>query len=167
MSTQTKQSGAASAVESVTHMPTQNNQTENDEQGCEGQTPEQLIASIPMPQQDLLDLFDHLARDGARCNTTLRETVEFLQKRGLDVGRIVTWLEGHGGYCDCEIIMNVYNTFGTLLDDEDLDPATDVPEESLIEVFNFEKEWHRIATLKRAGPPKNWLEEEAARPNAV
>jgi hypothetical protein len=41
---------------------------------------QKLIASIPMPQQDLRDLFDYLDRENPPpCNHTLRETKEFLQ----------------------------------------------------------------------------------------
>lgn len=77
---------------------------------------ERLVASIPMPHRDLRALFDHLDRDGApECDHTLRETVEFLQKRGLDVERIVLWLREHGGYCDCEVIYNVEEKFGEIV----------------------------------------------------
>lgn len=75
-----------------------------------------LVASIPMPHQDLRDLFDHLDREGApECDHTLRETVEFLQKRELDVEHIVSWLREHGGYCDCEVIYNVEEKFGEIV----------------------------------------------------
>jgi hypothetical protein len=77
---------------------------------------QKLIASIPMPYQDLRGLFDHLDREGApECDHTLRDTVEFLQKHGLDVERIVSWLREHGGHCDCEVINNVDDTFGEIV----------------------------------------------------
>jgi len=77
---------------------------------------QKLIASMPIPQQDLRDLFNHLDRAGAsRCDHTLRETIEFLQKRGLDIERIVPWLREHGGYCDCEVILNVEDKFGEIV----------------------------------------------------
>ena len=76
-----------------------------------------LIASIPMPQQDLRDLFDHLDSEGAsECDHTLRVTTAFLQKRGLDVERIVPWLREHGGYCDCEVLANVEDEFSVILE---------------------------------------------------
>jgi hypothetical protein len=77
---------------------------------------QKLIASIPMPQQDLRDLFDYLDRENPPpCNHTLHETIEFLKKRGLDPERIVPWLREHGGYCDCEVIFNVDDKFGEIV----------------------------------------------------
>ncbi len=77
---------------------------------------QKLIASIPMPHRDLRDLFDHLDREGApKCDHTLRETTEFLQKRGLEVDHVVAWLRKHGRYCDCEVIFNVDDKFGEIV----------------------------------------------------
>jgi len=80
------------------------------------QDEQKLVASIPMPHQDLRGLFDHLDREGAPpCDHTLRETIEFLQKRALDVERVVPWLREYGGYCDCEVICNVDDKFGEIV----------------------------------------------------
>jgi len=76
---------------------------------------QKLIASIPISHKDLRDLFDHLDRGGVECDHTLRETTEFLQKRGLDVDRVVAWLREYGGYCDCEVIYNVDEKFGEIV----------------------------------------------------
>lgn len=86
------------------------------EKALEAAEHQKLVASIPMPHQDLRDLLDHLDREGApQCDHTHRETVEFLQKRGLDVERIVPWLREYGGYCDCEVIYNVDDKFGEIV----------------------------------------------------
>ncbi len=78
---------------------------------------QKLLASIPMPHQDLSDLFDHLDSEGAwECDHTLRVTTAFLQQRGLDVERIIAWLGEHGGYCDCEVLANVEHEFSEILD---------------------------------------------------
>jgi hypothetical protein len=78
------------------------------EKAWKEQDHQKLVASIPRPHQDLRDLFDHLDREDApQCDHTLREPLEFLQKRGLDVDRVVPWLHEHGSYCDCEVIYNV------------------------------------------------------------
>jgi hypothetical protein len=77
---------------------------------------QKLVDSIPMPQQDLRDLLDYLGRENPPpCDHTLRETVGFLQKRGLDVNRVVAWLREYGGYCDCEVIFNVDDKFGEIV----------------------------------------------------
>src|SRR5438046_1738739 len=76
---------------------------------------EKLVDSIPIPHKDLRDLFDHLDRGGVDCDHTLRETIEFLQKRGLDVEQVVAWLREYGGFCDCEVIHNVDEKFGEIV----------------------------------------------------
>ena len=76
---------------------------------------QKLVASIPISHQDLRDLFDHLDRGGVECDHTLRETVEFLQSRGLDVEKAVAWLREYGGFCDCEVIYNVDEKFGVIV----------------------------------------------------
>jgi hypothetical protein len=77
---------------------------------------QKLIASIPMPHDDLRALFDFLDREGAPpCDHTLRETLAFLSKRGLDAERVVPWLREYGGFCDCEVIYNVDEKFGEIV----------------------------------------------------
>jgi hypothetical protein len=84
--------------------------------GWKEQERQKLIASIPMPQQDLRDLFDYLDRENPPpCVHTLLETLEFLKERGLDAEHIVPWLREHGGYCDCEVIFNVDDEFGEIV----------------------------------------------------
>jgi hypothetical protein len=57
-------------------------------------------------------LFAPDREDASQCGHTLREAIEFLEKRGLEVQRLVAWLHEHGGYCDCEVIFDVDDTFG-------------------------------------------------------
>ncbi|MFQ5654576.1 MAG: DUF2695 domain-containing protein [Planctomycetota bacterium] len=38
---------------------------------------------------------------------SLRETIAFLESRDLPVDRMVDWLKSRGGYCDCEVLVNV------------------------------------------------------------
>lgn len=77
---------------------------------------QKLFASIPMAQTDLRELFDHLDRpDAPPCDHTLRDTLQFLERKKLDVQKVVPWLREHGGYCDCEVLANVENDFGDLI----------------------------------------------------
>ena len=41
------------------------------------------------------------------CDQTLRITKEILGEIGMDVDKSVKYLQGKGGFCDCEVIMNV------------------------------------------------------------
>ncbi len=80
-------------------------------------SPEMLPSSIPMSPADLQALFDHLTRDGApECDHTLRETQAFLKERNLNAEPIVEWLQQHGGFCDCEVRLNVMFEFAEDLD---------------------------------------------------
>jgi hypothetical protein len=77
---------------------------------------QKIVTSIPMPHQELCGLFDHLDKEiESGCDHTLRLTTAFLQKRGLDVERIIPWLREHGGYCDCEVLANVEDKFGEII----------------------------------------------------
>lgn len=77
---------------------------------------EALLASIPMTIDDLKDLLTHLDReDVPDCDHTLKEATEFLIKRNLNPDKIIPWLNEHGGYCDCEVIYNVYEDVGDIV----------------------------------------------------
>jgi hypothetical protein len=80
------------------------------------QEQKKLTDSIPIPHADLKELFDYLDRENPPpCDHTLRETIQFLEKKKISVERVVPWLREHGGYCDCEVIYNVENTFGEIV----------------------------------------------------
>ena len=77
---------------------------------------QKLLASLPLPKEDLKELFDYLDRPNPPpCDHTLKDTISFLEKKKLDVQRIVPWLKEHGGYCDCEVIYNVDDKFADLI----------------------------------------------------
>jgi hypothetical protein len=81
------------------------------------QEKQKLVASIPISHADLKELFDFLDRENPPpCDHTLRETMKFLEKKGLSVERVVSWLREHGGYCDCEVIFNVEDKFGEIVE---------------------------------------------------
>ena len=41
------------------------------------------------------------------CDGTLRLTEEFIDKNGLDKESTIEWLQDHGGFCDCEVLLNI------------------------------------------------------------
>ena len=80
------------------------------------QEDQKLLASLPMAQADLRELFDHLDRaDAPPCDHTLCDTVQFLERKKIDVQCAVSWLKEHGGHCDCEVLANVESEFGDLI----------------------------------------------------
>ena len=72
------------------------------------------IELMPISFTDLGELFDHLdielGEEG--CDHTSRMTQAFLQKRNLEAEKILPWLQEYGGYCDCEVLANVEESWG-------------------------------------------------------
>jgi hypothetical protein len=66
-------------------------------------------AELPLPDEQLQALFDALDRKLAirGCDHSRRLTRSFLEQRGLPVDEVFSWLDEHGGYCDCEVLFNV------------------------------------------------------------
>jgi hypothetical protein len=65
-------------------------------------------SELPASKEDLRDLLGWVDRSvGDRCDHTMRYTLDFIRKRELDEERVVAWLRQYGGYCDCEVAMNV------------------------------------------------------------
>lgn len=64
---------------------------------------------LPIPRKDLQALFAFLNSDKRpACDRTLAATKSFLKRRKLPIEPIVEWLERHGAYCDCEVLMNIW-----------------------------------------------------------
>ena len=78
---------------------------------------------LPASKEDLVALFewvdDKLLEGGDQtlkytldqlasgCDHALKYTLEFAAGHSLERGRLVRWLKEHGGYCDCEVVINV------------------------------------------------------------
>lgn len=67
------------------------------------------IAVLPITVAELDALFGYLQRELAEsgCDNTLRTTSNWLGERNHDVAAVSTWLRERGGYCDCEVLLNV------------------------------------------------------------
>lgn len=63
-------------------------------------------ASLPMSREEFECLFDFLdARE--TCNHNLEGTIEYLESKGIASEPVIEWLREQGGYCDCEVMVNV------------------------------------------------------------
>jgi hypothetical protein len=67
-----------------------------------------------MPEDKFIRLFelldDELHERG--CNHSLKLTEQILSNLDVkDVLSVLAWLEERGGYCDCEVMMNVEQKF--------------------------------------------------------
>jgi hypothetical protein len=63
---------------------------------------------LPLPPEQMAALFDWLG-DKA-CDTTLHHTMTFMHDHDLPMEQglaLKAYLQHYGGYCDCEVLMNV------------------------------------------------------------
>ena len=70
--------------------------------------------NLPMPEDKFIQLFEILdAKLHAHgCDHDLKLTEQILSNLGVkDVLSVLAWLEEQGGYCDCEVMMNVEQKF--------------------------------------------------------
>ena len=67
------------------------------------------IEEMPISLNDLGALFDHLDEvfGNEGCDHTLKITTAFLENKKLNKEKIIPWLGEFGGYCDCEVLANV------------------------------------------------------------
>jgi hypothetical protein len=65
--------------------------------------------TLPVAVETLISLFDALSAELEQraCDNTLKKTMMWLVVHGYDVSSVTKWLKGHGGYCDCEVLLNV------------------------------------------------------------
>lgn len=57
------------------------------------------------------ELYDALVKDG--CDGTMRHTKAFLKERDVASRKVMAWLRRSGGYCDCEVYLNVARPMAT------------------------------------------------------
>jgi len=71
------------------------------------------IENMPISFKDLAALFDHLDEvfGNEGCDHTPKITKAFLESRNLNTEEILPWLEEYGGYCDCEVLANVEDSW--------------------------------------------------------
>ena len=69
----------------------------------------------PLNRDDILYLNEvlYVALVAGDCDGSLRYTRVFLKGRQIAVAKAVAWLETQGGYCDCEVYMNVARPMAT------------------------------------------------------
>ena len=77
------------------------------------QQKKEFEASLPIPRETFLDLFDFLDQEleSLTCPADFTLTISFLKGRDLEVEMILEFLEANGAYCDCEVLYNVADLF--------------------------------------------------------
>lgn len=70
---------------------------------------EKFESTLPISREKFKELFDYLDAqlDGNGCNHDWGFTLGFLNNHQIPLEPIVEFLQKNGGYCDCEVLMNV------------------------------------------------------------
>jgi len=73
----------------------------------------EAIASMPISLDGLAKLFDYLDEQLGEqgCDHTPRMTKAFLEEKQLNPTVMLPWLEKYGGYCDCDVLANVEDSW--------------------------------------------------------
>ena len=50
------------------------------------------------------------------CDHTLKEAAQWIEDNKLDQDKVIPWLNDNGGFCDCEVISNVYDAVGDIVE---------------------------------------------------
>ncbi len=66
-------------------------------------------ADLPASKEALLNLIDELdvRLSAMPCDHSLRFTLAWADKMGVERDALVSWTRDHGGFCDCEVLANV------------------------------------------------------------
>ena len=76
------------------------------------------IDKMPISFKDLARLLDHLDEqmEIEGCDHTPKLTIKYLENKQLPSEEIISWLGEYGGYCDCEILANVEDSWESELE---------------------------------------------------
>ncbi len=76
--------------------------------GWRAEEREAAKARLPLPDSEMQALFDMLDQrlPEAGCDHTRRLTDGWLRARDRPVEEVHPWLDGNGGFCDCEVLAN-------------------------------------------------------------
>lgn len=82
--------------------------------------------------QELFGYLEKRLAGGEQCDNTLRLTKEFAEKHDLSFGELSQILEGMGGFCDCQVLLN---------------SAATIPAQDCIGQESFKTPWHVAVEL--------------------
>lgn len=109
---------------------------------------------MAISKDDLKALFEFLDTHLEECDHTLALTVEFLSDHNLDVNSIIPWLNEYGGYCDCEVLLNVIEAWGEDVGlYSDCDDSSEVPSK---EIYHKKELLSLSCGIQLEKIPKEW-----------
>ena len=78
-----------------------------------------MRSSSPFSHEDLRALFTHLdlvSTQQYECDHTFRETRKTLEASSIALEPALKWLSEQGAGCDCEVMFNVAEKWGEIID---------------------------------------------------
>jgi hypothetical protein len=98
---------------------------------------DEFLASLPFSEQEFLDLFDFLDEQLEKlpCQHDFKLTKKFLKSKLIDFDKHIDFFIGHGGGCDCEILMNMEELFPNSNENEPIIIQKTAPREKVKELI--------------------------------
>jgi hypothetical protein len=83
-------------------------QIENLEQ-LSGEELESFLDSLPAGQATISELIDFVEDElyETECNHSLQYSMRYMMENHLNFGKITSWLNDNGGYCDCKVLEQI------------------------------------------------------------
>ena len=74
-----------------------------------GEELQAFLDSLPARQATISDLIDYVEDElyESECNHSLQYSMRFMMEKRLDFGKITSWLNNNGGYCDCKVLEQI------------------------------------------------------------
>ena len=71
-----------------------------------GEELQPFLDSLPAGQETISYLIDHVEDElsEAECNHSLQFSMRYMMENRLNFGKITSWLNDNGGYCDCKVL---------------------------------------------------------------
>ena len=68
-----------------------------------------FLESLPAGQVTISGLLDFVEDElyESECNHSLQHAMKFMMDNGLDFGKVTSWLNNNGGYCDCKVMEQI------------------------------------------------------------
>jgi hypothetical protein len=74
---------------------------------------EKILSNLPVSLELLKSLFNWVGNQLEKqdCDQTFKFTQNFIEQNNLPEDTLLEWLQNQGGYCDCEVLGNVFEQF--------------------------------------------------------
>ena len=68
-----------------------------------------FIDSLPAGTDTISELLDFVEDElyETECNHSLQYAMRFMMENKLDFGKLTSWLNNNGGYCDCKVMAEI------------------------------------------------------------